>query len=145
MRLQQDKVQVVNTLTGEVYDFEWETVDQLRASYQELQSMQKSFDRAAKKMSLALTAFLGDEDEYIFPDGAKLKRYYTQRKELRKEDVAKYLDADQLDLVLHVSTTEVKELFAEMVDKGELPKDAFADIESNALVKPGASYVRIIK
>jgi hypothetical protein len=145
MKLQKDKAQVVNTLTGEVYDFEWETIDQLRAAYQELQSMMKAFDRAAKKMNVALVEFLGDEEEYIFPDGAKLKRYYTTRMELRKEDVGKYLDADQLDLVLHVNTTEVKQIFAEMVDKGELPKDAYKDIEESAFKKPGASYIRIIK
>ncbi len=145
MKLQKDAAQVVNTLTGEVYDFEWETIDQLRSAYQELDSMLKSFERAKKKMNVALVEFLGDEEEYIFPDGSKIKRYYTTRMELRKEDVSKYLDADQLDLVLHVSTTEVKEMFAEMVDKGELPKDAYKDIESTAFKKPGASYIRIIK
>lgn len=145
MKLQQDKVQVVNTLTGEVYDFEWETVDQLRAAYQETDAMLKSFERASKKMKAALEAFLGNEEEYIFPDGAKIKKYYPQRMELRKEDVAKYLDADQLDLVLHVSTSEVKDLFAEMVDRGELPKDAFKDIESSAYKKPASPYIRIIK
>ncbi len=145
MTLQKDKVSVVNTLTGEVYDFEWETVDQLRSAYQEVDSMLKSFTRAAAKMKVLLDEFLGIDEEYIFPDGAKLKRYYTTSKELRKEDVAKYLDADTLDLVLHVSTTEVKELFAEMVDRGELPKDAYKDIEASAHIKPGATYVRIIK
>jgi hypothetical protein len=145
MKLKKDSVQVVNTLTGEVYDFEWESIDKLRLAYQEIQSMMKAFDRAAKKMNVALTEFLGDEDEYIFPDGAKLKRYFVSRVELRKEDVAKYLDADQLDLVLHVSTSEVKEMFAEMVDKGELPKGAFSDIESTAYKKPASPYIRIIK
>lgn len=145
MKLLKDKAQVVNTLTGEVYDFEWETIDQLRSAYQEIDSMLKSFERAKKKMSTVIAEFLGDEEEYIFPDGAKIKRYYTTRMELRKEDVGKYLDADQLDLVLHVSTTEVKEMFAEMVDKGELPKDAYKDIENTAFKKPGASYIRIIK
>lgn len=145
MKLQQDKTQVVNTLTGEVYDFEWQTIDQLRSAYQEIQSMMKAFERAAKKMNIAIADFLGDEEEYIFPDGAKIKRYYTTRMELRKEDVGKYLDADQLDLVLHVNTTEVKEMFAEMVDRGELPKDAYKDIEGSAFKKPGASYIRIIK
>lgn len=145
MKVQKDTASVVNTLTGEVYDFAWETIDQLRSAYQEIQSMQKAFDRAAKKMNVALTEFLGNEDEFVFTDGAKLKRYYTQRKELRKEDVAKYLDADTMDLVLHVNTTEVKQLFAEMVDKGELPKDAYKEVDENAFVKPGASFIRIIK
>jgi hypothetical protein len=145
MDLKADKVSVTNTLTGEVYDFAWENIDQLRNAYQELDSILKSMDRATRKMKVALTDFLGNDDEYLFPDGAKIKRYYTTRKELRKEDVAKYLDADQLDLVLQVNGTAVKEIFAEMVDRGELPADAYKDIESNAIVKSGASYVRIIK
>lgn len=145
MQINADKVSVTNTLTGEVYDFEWENIDQLRNAYQELDSMLKSMDRATKKMKVALTDFLGDTDEYVFPDGAKIKRYYTTRKELRKEDVAKYLDADQLDLVLQVNTSAVKEIFTEMVDRGELPLDAYKDVDSNAIVKSGASYIRIIK
>jgi hypothetical protein len=145
MAIKQDKVQVINTLTGEVYDFEWENIDQLRRSYQELDSIQKSFDRAIGKMKVALNNFLDKDDEYIFPDGAKIKRYYTTRKELRKDDVAKYLDADQLDLVLQVNSTAVKEIFAEMVDRGELPLDAYEDVENNAIIKSGASYIRIIK
>ncbi len=140
-----DKVQVVNTLTGEVYDFEWENIDRLRGVYQETQAMLKSFERAADKMKVALNEFLGDQDEYEFSDGAKLKRYYPQRSELRKEDVAKYLDADQLDLVLHVNTTEVKVIFTEMVERGELPSGAFRDIESTAHTKPTTPYIRIIK
>ncbi len=145
MKLVQDKVSVVNTLTGEVYDFEWENIDQLRSSYQELDSMIKSMERALAKMKTVLADFLGDEEEYIFPDGAKIKRYYRNSLELRKEDVGKYLDADQLDLVLHVNTAEVKELFIEMVERGELPRGAFKSISETAIVKPGATYIRIIK
>lgn len=144
MQLDPGQVSVVNTLTGEVYDFQWDNIDTLRNAYQAIDATMKAFDRAKKKMTVALQSALGDNDEYIFPDGAKIKRYQREMIELRREDLAKYLDADQLDLVLHVNTREVKDLFTELVERGELPSGAFEDVKSTAFIKLSEPYIRII-
>lgn len=145
MKIEAGKASVVNTFTGEVYDFEWDTVDTLKNAYLEIKSMKDSIDRAIKKMGVALEEFLGTDEEYLFPDGMRLKRYYRVTKEMRREDVAKYLDADQLDLVMRVHSPSVKEMFAELVNRGELPKDAYKDVENNSIQKSSTTYIRVIK
>lgn len=139
------KTQVVNTLTGEITEFEYTNIDELKSKYLELDSYAKTIDRAMKKMKADLEFALGDDERIDFTDGWALKRFNRATKEYRKEVVAKYLDDDQLDVVTKIDGTALKTLLKDLTAAGAgLPGGAWQEIEESAHTK-NSEYVRLIK
>jgi hypothetical protein len=139
------KLQVVNTLTGEVMDLEWKNATELRGTYQEINAMIKTLERAKAKAAGYLDEWLGDQDRYDFGDGFVIMRLAPMRKKYQVATVRRYLDEDQLDLVLAVDGKKLKELMANLVQEGVAPAGAWKDIEAEAEVTPTKPYVKIEK
>lgn len=140
-------ISVIDMTTGEVIDISYENADQLKDMYKRAEGLKKAIDNAMRKMKVDMEIAvneLGNGQEYQFADGHRLKMFQPERKEYRKVDVAKYLDADQLDVVLQVNNSAVKSLFKEMMAKNELPDGAFKDVEANAYIKQSTPYVRLL-
>lgn len=142
--MEDNQVQVVNTFTGEVFNFEWESREQLKDVHIQLEALYKAIERAMKKTKAQLEAELGDNEQLEFMDGTQLKRFYRNTVTFRKEVVASYLDGDQLDVVTKVDNAALKTLVKELVQEGQLEKGAWDDMEKNADVK-STPYVRVIK
>lgn len=141
-----NSITVVNTFTGEVTQFDYANIDQLKSAYLELESYAKTIDRAMKKMKADLEHALGNDDRIDFGDGWALKRFNRSTYEYRKEVVGKYLDPDQLDVVTKIDGVALKTLLKELnTDPATaLPNGAWADIEQSAHAKH-SEYVRLIK
>ena len=139
-----NKISVVNTLTGEVLDFEYNNLYELKDQYVELEALKAAIDRAHKKMKLDLEFAIGEDEQVDFPDGYRLKRFHRTSYTYKKSVVAKYLDEDQLDLVTQVNGTALKTLVKDMNERGELPEGAWSDIEQSADMV-NSEYVRLFK
>ncbi len=138
------KVTVTDTITGEIRDFEYTTVADLKDRWLEIDALAKAVDRAQKKLKAELEFALGDDEVIDFPDGYKLKRQYRTTYTYDKGVVANYLDEDALDVVTKIDGTALKALVKEMVDRGDIMPGAWKDIESSATGKT-SSFVQVVK
>lgn len=138
-------VRVINTLTGEVMDLDWKNALEMRTAYQEVSSMIKTLERAKGKIASAMDEWLGDEERYDFGDGFLLMRVAPMRKKYLTSTVRRYLDEDQLDLVLEVNGPKLKDLMAQLVQEGAAPEGAWKDIEAEADIVPVKPHVRLEK
>lgn len=139
--------QVVNTLTGEISEADLYSIDEIADHYQRLQQDAKTIERALKKMNAHLMEYMdrNNADVHELPDRRQIKVFYRQVKQINREDLAKYLDADTLDAVLKVDSKAAKEVIVEMAQRGELPSDAWKDIDQSSTVVSSSKYLRIIK
>lgn len=138
-------IQVVNTLTGEITQFDYKNVDELKNAYLEIESMFKTIERAMKKMKGELEVALGEQPYIDFADGYRLKKFQTTRYEYDKAVVAKYIkDADMLDLVTKIDGTALKTLWKELVEQDAVEPGAWNEIERFAKASY-SEYVRLIK
>lgn len=144
MRAIKNDISVVNTHTGEVIEFHYENIQQLKDAYVEMDALLAAFTRAHKKMKQDLEFALGDDEEAQFSDGYRLKRFYRTSYTYRKDVVSKYLDADQLDMVTSINGTALKSMIKELNKDGHLPDGAWADIEGSA-DQTTSDYVRLLK
>lgn len=139
-----NSIQVVNTFTGEVTQFDYTNIDQLKNVYLELKAMKDTLDRAEKKMKADLEYALGNQDQVDFADGYRLKRQYRTTKQYRKEVVAKYLDEDQMDVVTKVDGVALKALIKELNEEKALPAGAWQEIDETAISNT-SSFIQFIK
>ena len=139
--------QVVNTLTGEIHERELFSIAEIADNYQQLDADIKTMKRAQDKMKAYLEAFLEGTNLDVFelPDRRQIKYFYRQVKQINKEDLAKFLDADTIDAVMKVDNKAAKEVIVEMAQRGELPPDAWKEIDAGSTVTSSSRYVRIIK
>lgn len=140
-----DKVQVVNTNTGEVSEYEWTNTTEMRSVYQQIKAQIDALERAKRKVADKMDEFLGKEDRFDFGDGFELVRIHSAIKEYPVGVVRQYLDEDQLDLVLRVDGKKLKDLLADLVKQNAAPPGAWKDIEAHAEVKPKRPYVKVQK
>ena len=136
--------QVVDTSTGEVFDFVWETPHQLRESFERAKKLEEAAKRAREKIQAAVQDFLGDEDTFDFGDGSKFMWVRSTTKKYSRFVVAKYLGEDDMELVSDINSKKLKDLLAQMVKDGSsLPPGAWDDIETNAEVTYRKPYVKL--
>lgn len=140
-----DHKKAINTYTGEVLELTFDNLEDAESAYLEIHNVLTSLERMKKKALSFIDEKLGDRDSYEFPDGYKAVRISGSRKSFRKDIVAKYLDPDQLDLVLDVNGKRLKDLMAEMVSDGSAPAGAWKDIDANANETPIKPYIKIAK
>lgn len=139
-----NSLQVVNTLTGEITQLDYKNIFELKNAMLEIDAWKKAIEKAERQLKADLEYAMGDDEVVEFPDGYRAKRYYNTRYEYKKEIVAKYLDADQLDLVTKIDGVALKSLVKDMSDDHSIEPGAWADIEASADRK-NSSYIRIIK
>jgi hypothetical protein len=139
-----NQIQVVNTFTGEVLEFQYKNIQELKDAFVNLEAFKAAIERAHKKMKADLEFAMGDDEQVDFADGSRLKRFYRTSYTYNKEVVGKYLDADQLDLVTTVNGTALKSLIKELNANNSLPEGAWSDIELSA-EQVTTEYVRLLK
>lgn len=139
--------QVVNTLTGEISEADLFSVVEVADHYQRLQTDVKTIERAIKKMNAFLMAYMDQNNAEVheLPDRRQIKIFYRQVKQINREDLAKYLDSDTLDAVMKVDNKAAKEVIVEMAQRGELPSDAWKNIDMGSTVVSSSKYLRVIK
>jgi hypothetical protein len=137
--------QVVDTFTGEVFDFTWKDAGELRTAFERAKALEEAVKRAREKIQLACQDFLGDEEYYDFGDGLKFMWIAQSTKRYAREVVARFLDEDQMALVIDINGTRLKELLAALVKENRAPKGAWKTIEANAEITPRKPYVKLEK
>lgn len=137
------KVKVINTMTGEVMEREFSSVQDIKNIYQELDGTRKAIDRAQKRLKALLEQFMSAYDEYSFADGSKIKWVHTTRKEFNTLELRKMLDDDVIALVSTVSSTKLAAYLTECVQRGEMTYDQKDEVFSTAEDKPGTAYIKI--
>jgi hypothetical protein len=138
-------LEITNTLTGEIFIFEWKDPLSLRMVYQEVASLITALGVAKERLLRAMDETLGDEDEFNFGDGYTMKRIVSFTTKYPREVVAKYLDEDQLSLVTDVNPTKLKELIKQLADEQKLEPGAWKAIESEAEKTPKKPYIKVLK
>jgi hypothetical protein len=136
---------VVDTYTGEVFDFAWKNAGELRIAFERAKKLEEAVKRAREKIQTACQEFLGDEEFYDFGDGFKFMWIASSTKRYPREVVAEFLDEDQLALVIDINGKRLKELLAALVKENRAPKDAWKTIEANAEIMPRKPYVKLEK
>lgn len=139
--------QVVNTMTGEISEADLFSIAEVADHYQRLQTDIKTIERAVKKMNAFLMEYMdrNNAEVHELPDHRQIKIFFRQVKQINREDLAKYLDADTLDAVMKVDNKAAKEVIVEMVQRGELPSNAWKEIDMGSTVVSSSKYLRIIK
>lgn len=137
------KVKVINTLTGEVTDVEYNSITKIRQLYVELEGSRKAIVRAQTKLKALLERFMTQYDEYEFADGAKVRWVQPSLSKISYEAVATELDADVAALFARVSITELKNYLKEAIKTGELTYEDQDRILSHVETAPGKPYLKI--
>lgn len=131
-------VQVVNTFTGEILEFEWKDMPSFAAAWNDLQQMEKAIARARGKMAATIMKVLADtEAGRLDAPGGKFIMVRREDKQLDPAVVSKYLDEDQLDLVIdkRINMGRLKEMVIGLVETGKFPAGAWDDIQENMIHK----------
>lgn len=138
---------VVNTLTGEISEEDLYSIEEVADHYQRLSADVKTIKNAIEKLKVFLERWLDQQgmDIYELPDRRQLKIFFRQTKQIRREDLSRFLDADTIDALLKVDNTAAKEVIQDMAQRGELVRDAWKEIQENATVTSTSKYVRVIK
>lgn len=137
------KVKVINTLTGEVMEREYNSVHDIKNIWLELDGTRKAIDKAQKKLKALLEQFMTAYDEYEFADGSKIKWIHSSRKEFNVGELRKYLDEDVLSLVSAVSSTKLKDYLDECIQRGEMTYAEKDEIFATAEEVPGSAYIKV--
>lgn len=136
---------VVNTLTGEVTQYDYDSPDQLRDYIIEIDSYIKTLERLKSKLKHQLEEALTAE-EYEFKDGSRVKWVRGETIEYSKSAVFKYItDEDQRDIITKIDPTALKALVKELNKDGALPAGAWKDIEDNSTHKAKKPYILFAK
>lgn len=141
----QDKlfIKLINHLTGEQTEVEITTAEQAKNLLIELSASESVISKAKENLKYYLDRFLGDNESYQFADGKILRRVQRNRLQYRVETLKKYLDEDQLSVVLKVDTGAANALITEMIAKNELPGDTMRLIKEDADHLPSKAYVEV--
>lgn len=131
---EQDKlhIKLTNHLTGEITEVEVKSAEQAKNLLLELKASSSVIKKAQDSLLYYLDRFLGEDKEYLFADGKRLKRNQRITLSYRAEVLRKYLDDDQLDVCLKVDTTAANNLIGEMMERGELPPDTLKKVREEA-------------
>lgn len=133
---------LLNVFTGEVEELKYTNGDDLMRIYTELTTNAKAVKRVLEQIMLKFEAIMGD-DEQAELGGRRLKRVQRELLEYQLEDIRKYLDEDQISLIMKPNVTALKAMVKEMVERNELPGGAWKDIEEHALRKPSKPYIKV--
>lgn len=137
------KISVTNRLTGEITDVEIKGPDAAKNLYLELSASLTAMKKAKERVADYLDIWLADDEQQQFSDGKILRRRQRVIKEYKVETLRRYLDEDQIDVLLKVDTDATKQLVAELMERGELPPDTLKRIEEEATLKASKPYVEI--
>lgn len=101
-------IQVVNKLTGEVYELDDQTAVQIRDSWLMLTETIKACERAKEKLKPKVDTIMAELS--TLPIGPyQFRRTITERKTYDKAVMREVLDADVFDLMLEPNKTRVDE------------------------------------
>lgn len=130
----QDSIQLkfTNHLTGEITEVEVKSAEHAKNLLMEVNASMTVMKKAQDSLKSFLDNFLGQDEKYQFADGKILRRVQREQLKYRVESLRKYLDEDQIDVVLKVDTTAANALIAEMIERGELPPNTLKLIREEA-------------
>lgn len=137
-------IRLLNIFTGEVEQKHYKNIDEAVLIYEELNTNMKAAKQAIDDLKRVFGDYLGDDEHQELPSiNYEMKWVRGQNLEYRMADIRKYLDEDQIDVVTKPNVTALKKIITEMVEKEELPRGAWKDIEDNAYRKPKKPFVKI--
>lgn len=142
---EQDKlfIKLTNHLTGEITEVEVTSAEQAKNLLLELSASERVIKKAKGNLRYYLDRFLGEDEDYLFADGKKLRRVQRESMQYRIETLRKYLDEDQIDVCLKVDTTAANALIQEMIDNGDLPPNTLKLIREDADIKASKPFVEV--
>jgi hypothetical protein len=142
---QMDKlsIKITNHLTGEITEVEVTSAEQAKNLLLELTASKYVIAKAQENIRSYLDKFLGNDKEYQFADGKVLRRKQITKLIYKVESLRKYLDEDQIDVVLKVDTTAANALIQEMMERQELPGDTLKKIREEADVRASSEFVEV--
>lgn len=138
------QIKVINNLTGEVTEVEIESAEQAKNLYLELAASATAIDKAKKQILGYLDDFLGQDDEYQFGDGKRLRR---KQREIKRWTTGALrhvgIDIDTIDVISVVNMTAAKELVSDLMERGDIKPDSGKYLNENAEVSYSAPFVEI--
>jgi hypothetical protein len=138
------KIKVINMLTGEVMEREYQSVTEMVDLYNEINGTKQAAERALKKLMSQIQMFMATRDNYDLPNGSRLKWISPERRVYVFERLASKIDADALAVVADVPKGKIENLLNEMVESGELSRDEqYAIMQECTEVQPGTPYLKI--
>lgn len=128
-------IQVVNTLTGEVEEFNDSTPEQIVESWKLISNQIKALERAKEKLKAKVPAILDSKDSYEYK-GYRFKLSHIQRFNYDKQVMREVFDQDLLETLLKPDKTLVdnylKENLEELGDKSSILR--------NNMIEEGKPY-----
>lgn len=137
------QIKLTNHLTGEITEVEVKSAEHAKNLLLELNASALVIKKAQDSLKNFLDNFLGQDEKYQFADGKILRRVQREMLSYRVESLRKYLDNDQIDVCLSVSTSATNELMREMIERGELPGDALKTVREEADRKATKPFVEV--
>lgn len=131
-------MKVVNKLTGEVYELNTDTPEDIRESWQLVSEAIKTLEAAKDKLKPMVQAILDDSGQYDFGDYI-FKLIPVQRMNYDKSVMRQVLDEDTLDLLLMPDKTAIDNYLKENI---ETLGDASTQLR-NTMVAVGRPYSQL--
>lgn len=119
------KVSAVNTETGEYIDASFNSPEEFKLAWLEIQGLENAVKRLREKLKEHLEKMLGNEDSLDLGGGYRFVRYPIQRFDFDPFAVKSNLpDEDMFMDVAKIDGKKLKDLMAELVQRGELESEA---------------------
>ena len=139
------KYRVVNKSTGEYIDTEYESVDELRERYEELEAQISALKRLQDKIKTDIKEFMGDETEFDLGNGYKFKKVISQYKNYAPEAVMSVFDEDELVTLMKPDKKRIDELLRDHAEDGGRWKEINQTLISSMVIDRVQESLRFIK
>lgn len=138
------KIKVVNNLTGEITEVDISNPEQAKDLYLELNASARATDIAKRKIMAYLDEWLGQDEEYKFKDGKRLRRVQRSSKVWTIQGLkAAGLDEDAINTLLVVNMPMAKAIVKEMAERGEIAPNAGKLLDESADVKASKPFMEL--
>lgn len=116
-------VQVVNTRTGEVHEWDITTDEQMAMTYDELTGLEGAIKRAKDKIKAKVIDRMGMDDHLDVNYTYQFKVVPRSTYEYYLPELRKWFDEDTLDVILKADTKKTDQLIKDFVESGNLSHD----------------------
>lgn len=139
----QFSVKVMNNQTGEIIEIEINSAVRAAEALQELKASKQAIEKAIKLINARLDNYLGQDDETTLANGMTVKRVHRLRTEWDVEQLKKFLDDDQINLVTTVKKTDAKNMLKELIERGHVEPMAIKYLDETAIPLPTTPFIEV--
>lgn len=139
------RYRVINKQTGEYIDTEYDSVEELRDRYEDLEAQIASLKKLQEKIKNDIKEFMGDETEFDLGKGYKFKKVISEYKNYDPEVMWDWLTTEEFKRLVKPDKKAVDEYLSEHMDDEGRWKQVNQHLRSSMTIDRVQESLRFVK